>query len=86
MKPSKRMTRALIACAAILPCLPNLGHADDFTLGDLMSDAKSYLTAPVRWDSSDWLFLGGALAAIGVAHDFDERGSGSISHQTAHPG
>jgi len=32
---------------------------------------KAYVTAPVRWDSTDWLYFGGTLAAIGIAHAFD---------------
>jgi membrane-associated phospholipid phosphatase len=47
--------------------------ADDFTFGDVLSDAEDYFTAPLRWDSSDWMFFGGSLAAIGVAHQFDSR-------------
>jgi membrane-associated phospholipid phosphatase len=31
----------------------------------------AYVTAPARWDSSDWLLLGGAAAAIGIAHQYD---------------
>ena len=27
----------------------------------------------MRWDEEDWLYFGGALVAIGVAHSFDER-------------
>jgi hypothetical protein len=27
----------------------------------------------LRWDEEDWLYFGGALVAIGVAHSFDER-------------
>jgi membrane-associated phospholipid phosphatase len=34
---------------------------------------KAYVTAPARWDRSDWLFFGGAMAAIGVAYQFDAR-------------
>jgi membrane-associated phospholipid phosphatase len=34
---------------------------------------KAYVTAPVRWQASDWLLFGGALAAVGVAHGFDSR-------------
>ena len=29
--------------------------------------------APLRWDQSDWMFHGGTVAAIAVAHDFDSR-------------
>jgi len=32
---------------------------------------KAYVTAPTRWSRTDWLYFGGALVAIGVAHQFD---------------
>ena len=63
----------LLGCAAIAEGRPNLSHADDFDLGDLLGDAKLYFTAPLRWDGNDWLFLGGSVAAIAVAHEYDGR-------------
>lgn len=39
---------------------------------EALEDAKLYFTAPLRWDSRDWLAFGGTLAAIGVAHEFDD--------------
>lgn len=32
---------------------------------------EAYITAPARWDRTDWLSFGGAVAAIGVASHFD---------------
>lgn len=32
---------------------------------------KAYVTAPLRWDSGDWWYFGGTLAAIGIAHAVD---------------
>jgi len=32
---------------------------------------EAYVTSPARWDRTDWLYFGGAVAAIGVAHHFD---------------
>jgi membrane-associated phospholipid phosphatase len=46
-------------------------QAEDFTAGNVLEDAKLYFTAPVRWDAKDWLYFGGALAAIGAAHEYD---------------
>ena len=37
----------------------------------LLSDAKCYVTAPLRWDGEDWVYFGGALVAVGVAHHYD---------------
>ncbi len=56
----------LAAFAAAGPC-----HAENFAARDVLEDAKLYFTAPIRWDSRDWLYFGGALAAIGVAHEYD---------------
>jgi membrane-associated phospholipid phosphatase len=46
-------------------------HGEDLTARDVLQDAKLYFSAPIRWDSKDWLFFGGALAAIGAAHEYD---------------
>lgn len=63
---------ALLGCMA-LGWGSRQALADDFTLGDVLTDAKDYVTAPVHWDASDWLFLGGSAAAIEVARSFDGR-------------
>ena len=34
---------------------------------------KAYVTAPLHWTGTDWLYFGGAIAAIGIAHEFDGR-------------
>jgi membrane-associated phospholipid phosphatase len=64
---------SLLGMTLLLCGRPDLSRADDFTLGDVLTDTRLYFTAPLRWDESDWLFLGGSLAAIAVAHDFDSR-------------
>ena len=63
----------MLGCTTVLAGHPSLSQADDFTLGDVLGDAKLYFTAPIRWDESDWLFFGGSIAAIAAAHDFDSR-------------
>ncbi len=73
MKQAKRMAPAILGCVTLLWGWPATGRADDFTLGDVLGDARLYFTAPVRWDGADWLFFGGSLASIAVAHDFDSR-------------
>jgi membrane-associated phospholipid phosphatase len=72
-KQSKWVVPALLGCVGILWGRPDLSHADDFDLGDLLGDAKAYFTAPIRWDGEDWLFFGGSVAAIAVAHQYDGR-------------
>lgn len=59
--------------AAALFLRPAGSFADSFTLSEALQDTKLYFTAPLRWDSQDWLFFGGALAAIGASHEFDGR-------------
>jgi membrane-associated phospholipid phosphatase len=74
MKQSKRTTCALLAAAiVVLGSRPLPSRADDFTLADALSDAKLYFTAPLHWDESDWLFLGGSIVAIAATHQFDAR-------------
>jgi membrane-associated phospholipid phosphatase len=73
VKHAKWSAMALVGGTLLLCARPSLTRADDFTLGDVLTDAGLYFTAPLRWDESDWLFMGGSLAAIAVAHDFDGR-------------
>lgn len=42
---------------------------------------EAYVTSPLRWDRTDWMYFGGTIAAIGVAHSFD---SDVRRHFTAH--
>jgi len=73
VKQSKWIAAALLGCTALLGGWPTLTHADDFDFEDLLSDARLYFTAPIRWDSSDWMFFGGSVAAIAAAHEYDSR-------------
>lgn len=52
---------------------PGSSFADSSSIGDVLQDAKLYVTAPLRWDAGDWLYFGAALTAIGAAHEFDSR-------------
>jgi membrane-associated phospholipid phosphatase len=72
MLPATRLAWAMSA-AALIAIFPMTGHAADSLLDTTLEDTKLYFTAPLRWDEEDWLFFGGALAAIGAAHSFDER-------------
>ena len=38
-----------------------------------LGDAKAYFTAPLHWNTRDWEFFGGALAAIAAAHHYDTQ-------------
>jgi undecaprenyl-diphosphatase len=37
----------------------------------LFRDIGLYATAPIRWDSTDWMFFGGAIAAVAASHGLD---------------
>jgi len=39
----------------------------------ILSDVKDYFTAPIRWDSQDWIYFGGTVAAIAVTHHYDDQ-------------
>src|ERR1700722_12587692 len=53
--------------------LPSTGRTADSFVATTLEDTKLYFTAPLRWDEEDWLYFGGTLAAIGAAHQFDQR-------------
>ena len=38
-----------------------------------LGDAKAYFTAPLHWDTRNWEFFGGALAAVAAAHHYDTQ-------------
>jgi membrane-associated phospholipid phosphatase len=46
----------------------------------LVLDTKEVFTAPVRWDSRDWLIFGGIAAGIGTVMAFDEQIERGIRH------
>jgi membrane-associated phospholipid phosphatase len=49
-------------------------RADEtFSVKSALEDTKLYFTAPLRWDEDDWIAFGGSLAAIGIAHEFDDK-------------
>ncbi len=52
---------------------PGAFAEDSSDAPSVLEDVKLYFTAPLRWDAGDWVFFGGALAAIGVSHEFDGR-------------
>ena len=46
----------------------------------LLLDTKEVFTAPARWDSRDWLMLGGVAAGIGTVAVFDQQIEHAIRH------
>src|ERR1700727_3721068 len=72
VKTTMRM-KWLILGWAVAGIFPAVGHTADSLVDTTLEDAKLYFTSPLRWDQEDWLYFGGALAAIGAAHSFDTR-------------
>ena len=52
---------------------PAASAADAFDARSLIDDTAQYFTAPIRWDSGDWMQFGVSMVAIGVAHEFDRN-------------
>jgi membrane-associated phospholipid phosphatase len=63
------LASGLFLCAALsaAPC-----RADEPPDRSVLNDTKLYVTAPLRWDTQDWMEFAGTVFAIGVAHEFDE--------------
>jgi membrane-associated phospholipid phosphatase len=67
-----RMKWVILAWAAF-GIFPVVGRTADSFVSTTLEDTKLYFTAPLRWDEEDWLYFGGALVAVGAAHQFDEK-------------
>jgi PAP2 superfamily len=74
---------ALLIMLVALPCARALaadGATDPQSLREIcttrtqsfVDDVKCYVTQPIRWDGLDWIYLGSTLAAVGVAHHYDQ--------------
>jgi hypothetical protein len=64
----------LATFCAVIGVLPIRAAADEtFSAKSALEDTKLYFTAPLRWDEEDWIAFGGALVAIGAAHQFDAK-------------
>jgi membrane-associated phospholipid phosphatase len=68
----EKKTLAMLAWI-VIGFFPALGRTADSLVDTTLEDTKLYFTAPLRWDEKDWLYFGGALAAIAAAHQFDEK-------------
>src|SRR5689334_2631925 len=65
---------ALSLASALTPAIAQESPAEGPTgRPTFVSDAKAYVTSPLHWDGRDWLYFGGSLAAIGVAHHYDDQ-------------
>jgi len=60
----------------VVALLPFVGITSQALADDdhsLLDDARMYVTAPIRWDARDWLYAGGAVAAIIASHHYDDQ-------------
>jgi len=63
---------ALLGSALATFTAPTRCDAQAVQPHEALEDAKLYFTAPLRWDSRNWLEFGGTLVALGVIHEFDD--------------
>ena len=54
------------------PAATSSAEAQSFP-GQVLGDVGAYFTAPLRWDSRDWAWFGGAVLAVGLAHRYDSQ-------------
>jgi hypothetical protein len=64
---SIRAAAGILCVVVAAPC-----SADTSSLRGVIEDTKLYFTAPLRWDERDWAQFGVSLAAIGIAHEYDD--------------
>ena len=63
-------------CAVLCLLLPSACFAQEQKDGEIHSlvvDTRDYLTAPLHWDEGNWTQFAVSVAAIGVAHQYDDN-------------
>jgi membrane-associated phospholipid phosphatase len=60
---------ACIAMVGVAVLFANSARAGDAAY--LLEDTKLYFTAPLRWETTDWIYFAGSVASIGIAHHYD---------------
>ncbi len=75
----------LLVCAASLVCVARMAAAQSVdndahppdgqpgVFSTFAADAKAYVTSPLHWDSHDWIYFGGTIAAIAASHHYDDQ-------------
>jgi hypothetical protein len=71
---------ALQICLWLLPLLgsivtPTICAADENTslVRRTLEDTRLYFTAPMRWNAENWSYVGGTIAMVAAAHEFDDK-------------
>jgi membrane-associated phospholipid phosphatase len=60
-----------IAASLTFASAARAGESSRTAVQDVLTDAKLYYTAPLRWRDDEWVAFAGALGAVVVAHHFD---------------
>lgn len=71
--PCMRLAGCVFLCCVAMVRSALAAESESFSFQTALEDTKLYFTAPLRWDEKDWMYFGGALAAIATAHQFDEK-------------
>jgi membrane-associated phospholipid phosphatase len=71
---------AAVICSGLTPLAAHAGtstadssqdQTEGITVRRVASDVGAYFTAPLHWDRGDWTLFGGTLAAVALAHHYD---------------
>ena len=74
-----RVGAALFACAVRAAAAQEPGNeaqnpsAAESPRSGFLADTAAYFTAPLHWDTRDWFYFGGTVAAIAAAHHYDDQ-------------
>jgi membrane-associated phospholipid phosphatase len=68
-QPARRI--GCLVLAIVASGFVSQGHAAESTPALILEDTKQYFTAPLRWDSTEWLYFAGSVATIAIAHRYD---------------
>jgi len=83
-RTSKRSVLAigLLTCSVLCA---DAWAADGPPSRPLIEDTKLYFTAPLRWETQDWMQFVGTVFTIGVAHEFDRSVRHAFEPSGGHP-
>jgi membrane-associated phospholipid phosphatase len=70
MKIESTLLQACVCAATLLH--PRLCDAQAVQPREALEDTRLYFTAPLRWDSRDWIEFGSTLVVVGIVHEFDD--------------
>jgi hypothetical protein len=65
----RKFVIALYLCA--ISAVPSVAKAD--SIKDYAHDVRDYVLSPLSWDNNDWTWFAGSVAAIALAHQYDDN-------------